>query len=1101
MCTCASKSKWVLKDPQFSTDSTYPGSPDQEAQPHSQTTRMKTIQPYVVAMCLLVNAQIVLNSVSFGSPEEIDLNLDRAKDKLQANSGTYFKNLKRLVTNRDQIYLTISIPLPDLRTLLNLLSNKKLDNLKNTCKLLTRPDGTNLTYEVVFNNGYTVQNELIPDMCKVFDNIQKAYNQTLTRTRLLAAEKLRILWDYIPTMRTDIEAIIPQLTGTLSTDLPKNRKKRFIPLLMGGISLAMAGVQTGLSIYRTHKLRNRLKSLTKSVKYIANNQIKLNSVVLNIAKTISALAITTRSEVAKLHSQLNVTNNRLDLLTKAIRSNMMHITKVDRDQKNLALATSAQVNELLLLNTLNDLSLYSENMLEDLVTSFQSLQMGRLPPQLIDMTQLDLLLQELAHKLSIELPDYEIANTQSSEYYKQESVIWGIVDNTIIVNVPIIITERSSDPFELYEVQSFHVPTDIQEMNEHKNNREPSSYTRIMLDYTYLAVNKKIYLLLTESNLRDCDDIQGILYSKDLVIHVHRDSPSCLSVLYWQDKIDQVNRYCEVHYFHNIIPHPTVYEDSNNLLVINVGSDWRLACDNEVFPGPIKGMTYALIEKKAICACQLIIGKSYYIPRSITGCTPGLYPIKIKYPVNSLVLWNLRQIMENITDDLNYFKTQAEGFEYDVPDLKVTHLLDESKILYERPPVGVPFDKVVAMIRTNEVAYLTADDLILSESHIDKWFDNDSIENSIVFIGGLLGFVSLTTAVLIIVYVCVGKERLSAILASMTVMIHQQRTQALEPLMSSDKSPFPAEEKDPVFFEIKFRAAILIVMIISFLIFNIFKYVNNRYLKFRVYMPKPSNRDRDHKVHFYLEIFNENEKELLYLNSVRSSLLNLRVHSKTRVSVADYSQSCLFGQLSLSWEKGCYEVLSHEFPYPMVTSVSPFKTWKVQRMLRGPIHARTLILEDVFYSMESHAARRKTLVRNKIRTNGSLRSHDTDNEGTSIIPNPEWSMELEDFFPASATRDSNGNPVRDPVAMLGASSLPRSILSQSETTVVNLTPILPPRLSSLQPTTSKRVNFELNLPKYSREPTSPALEDSLSTLTDKFGRLRFTPLPQPESDT
>ena len=327
-------------------------------------------------------------------------------------------------------------------------------------------------------------------------------------------------------------------------------------------------------------------------------------------------------------------------------------------------------------------------MLEDLVTSFQSLQMGRLPPQLIDMTQLDLLLQELAHKLSIELPDYEIANTQSSEYYKQESVIWGIVDNTIIVNVPIIITERSSDPFELYEAQSFHVPTDIQEMNEQKNNREPSSYTRIMLDYTYLAVNKKIYLLLTESNLRDCDDIQGILYCKDLVIHVHRDSPSCLSVLYWQDKIDQVNRYCEVHYFHNIIPHPTVYEDSNNLLVINVGSDWRLACDNEVFPGPIKGMTYALIEKKAICACQLIIGKSYYIPRSITGCTPDQYPVKIKYPMNSLVMWNLRQIMENITDDLNYFKTQAEGFKYDVPDLKVTHLLDESKILYERPPVG-----------------------------------------------------------------------------------------------------------------------------------------------------------------------------------------------------------------------------------------------------------------------------------------------------------------------------------------------------------------------------------------------------------------------------
>ena len=63
-----------------------------------------------MAMCLILYAQQLLAEVSFDTPENIDADLEGAKGKLQANSGTYFKNLKRLVTNRDEIFMMISVP-------------------------------------------------------------------------------------------------------------------------------------------------------------------------------------------------------------------------------------------------------------------------------------------------------------------------------------------------------------------------------------------------------------------------------------------------------------------------------------------------------------------------------------------------------------------------------------------------------------------------------------------------------------------------------------------------------------------------------------------------------------------------------------------------------------------------------------------------------------------------------------------------------------------------------------------------------------------------------------------------------------------------------
>ena len=69
-----------------------------------------------LSMGLLLAAYELHAEVAFQTPENIDQELERAKDKLLPNLGVHFKNLKKLITNRDQVYLTLGIPLPDFRT-------------------------------------------------------------------------------------------------------------------------------------------------------------------------------------------------------------------------------------------------------------------------------------------------------------------------------------------------------------------------------------------------------------------------------------------------------------------------------------------------------------------------------------------------------------------------------------------------------------------------------------------------------------------------------------------------------------------------------------------------------------------------------------------------------------------------------------------------------------------------------------------------------------------------------------------------------------------------------------------------------------------------
>ena len=160
------------------------------------------------------------------------------------------------------------------------------------------------------------------------------------------------------------------------------RKKRFIAI-SSILSLAMIGIKSGISMYKTHQLRNKIKAIKQDVSTLYNNDYRLAKTMMKFQTSLTALAVATKSEVSRLHDSLNATDQRLTELTIAVRHNIQDIEHLNRSLRIQAYSTTAQINQLLILNALNDLTDHSISMLSTLVAAFHTLQLGKLPRELI----------------------------------------------------------------------------------------------------------------------------------------------------------------------------------------------------------------------------------------------------------------------------------------------------------------------------------------------------------------------------------------------------------------------------------------------------------------------------------------------------------------------------------------------------------------------------------------------------------------------------------------------------------------------------------------------------------------------------------------------
>lgn len=158
-----------------------------------------------------------------------------------------------------------------------------------------------------------------------------------------------------------------------------------------------------------------------------------------------------------------------------------------------------------------------------------------------------------------------------------------------------------------------------------------------------------------ENQLQDCFVFNGTKVCNSVLLQAHKSVSSCVTALFWDPSIETINKLCDVQYFHNMEVPAQVFETESLLLLANIKTEWEFQCKDDTIPRKQIGKRFAIILKNNLCNYKIIVGNDHYIQQKLTGCSDNITELQIRYPTNSLVLYNLRQITENIDHGFDYF--------------------------------------------------------------------------------------------------------------------------------------------------------------------------------------------------------------------------------------------------------------------------------------------------------------------------------------------------------------------------------------------------------------------------------------------------------------
>lgn len=872
-------------------------------------------------------------------------------DLLVPNLGVAFKSIRALFPTKDEINFNLHIRLPNLQNLLPLLVDDRYANLSDKCQV----------YQANYTPRQSGPKQLLATVCYCYEAQLTVYTQSMERTRLRAMDKLVTIAEYVPAVTSKLDHLRSLLSKggrrfrnkrhvnpSNVTNQTKHRPKRFLDLIF-------AAANTAMNIYRTVNLENKLATMRRDIENIqATLQVQENF-MLDLSKNLQALASATAKAVSDLQNQIDHTNARVDQALLAIKANFDMIVgqiAAFHDAMNvLQFAYSLQTHINTLFHSLNDLTSLTLDELSRVVDGFHTLHRGRLPHEFVKIDVFQGILNTLNEDLAHRHPGYELLSTNAIDYYELDSIIWIIKDYDLLLNIPIPIKQKVQEALQLYRVESYHIPYDIAKLNDDPNDPTAHQYTKIELDYRYFAVGTHSYVLLHDNILHNCLFFAGYQLCGDVMIRAHKTSPCCLSMIYYQNDMDDLTKHCNIRYYRGIIPPPLIFEDSHYLLLTNVAQEWRFACRHP-FPEPRKGKSYSLIEKHSLCGCEILIGSSLYVARKVQNCGDSELKLSFHYPINSVVVHALESMIGTITTDLNYFKPMIEEPNFPIPPFDVKTTVNQSQVLYANDPeVGVEFHKVIDLIKSSEAVFRSESDMIKqnieSNDHFEKWFTLDKVELAITFCLGLIGLAAAIGLCIVAYKQCGLSQWTTAVLASQTV----PGARSILPMAKAMPPDFtPDQEAEIALSELRYRGYLILATIITYLGYKLLKYLYHRFLIYRVIMPGIAGYQSNQRSHFYLEVASPKGVVLLYLITVSASMINIAFHEKLQVTIASLERNWFSTILKVQWKHGVYRLFNDvKCSFPTHIPVPLLKRRDIIQMYKDKCHVRLLIHEGVFY--------------------------------------------------------------------------------------------------------------------------------------------------------
>ena len=765
----------------------------------------------------------------------------------------------------------------------------------------------------------------------------KAYRPAMEicyRLKATVQDLVKLVEEHERAIDTRIDSINSIIRNNVNTERIGNvRHKR-------GIA-AIFSVVTGIASFFSNYAQNRqLKGMQRTVDYLVNNDFKVKNRLNEISSDLALIANGTAKEFSKVRQDINSVARQLEQVAHNVTN---HLDVIYGWLKRLQ-------DNVQILNQLSETVIYAHNVsisiaeisrkltmhfeeerdyLRQYETGLIDLLNGKLPATLVNPETLVHIISELKEQTLRTEPNYVVMFDRLNQYFRKTDIQYSVVENHIILSMPVYLVKANQKPLTLYQIESCYVPY-TNDINNHPNKE---SYTKVNFDHTYIAVEGENFIELNPAQLQNCQRIDLLYLCEDPLVQLSQRALTCSSAIFFNHKPDIVNKHCDFRYIHQVEPPPCVLESDNQILLSNIGEHWSFRCDSENVPKRMTGSNYAVINRKSLCKCALT-GDKFYIPERLSYCDDKSYEVKIRYPINAIsaTVFHHRILDRKVLQNLSqlYPTPRVLGlplieFEKPETDLSIAVSRDYSK--------EIDMHHLAKLLDNKEPLHWDAQEKAQHSMRINNWFKTvDTIAIGVTFILSILGLIALVIST----YNCMKSHRIASLFG--ILMSKLQTAESLNPEEC---------ENNQITYTIIDKLVQLLIFVLLWLIYRLIKRILFNWSMIKITHPSIIRSDDRPYSHFTMEIFSPIfGVSRLYLASAKVTIADISWISEPRIKSMKIAieRSRIVNNLKIEW--GREDLITCKgipFQLPLVASVPYFKVNRVSKILAEEHNLRILV--------------------------------------------------------------------------------------------------------------------------------------------------------------
>lgn len=653
-----------------------------------------------------------------------------------------------------------------------------------------------------------------------------------------------------------------------SPQIDEDRSKRF----------SIFSIVTGIvGFVNNYILWRQVKVLESSLDTLTSKHFQLEHKVEILHDDVSLLAQVTADQYIQLRGEIDNTNHRLD--TMATNFHRIWELQAENTLGWINFATHLGTQAMSIMSDSNDNYRTMFSYLDSYESGLVDLLEGKIPRQLIPPMDLKNILNMASKEIFKHLPDYSLLHSKLSDYYVRTDLIYKIVDNHLVVVLPIMIKKRNQEPMNLFQIETTPVPFIVS--NNKSRKAEGKSYTQVDISKPYLAVLDKNFLELSQIQLDHCETRNKIWTCEQILMQTHQSKLSCASAIYWGLEHDLILNHCDFNYFHNMEPPNSLLHSDGWILMSGLSIPWAFKCHSKATPVRHEGSTYAVTELSSLCDCD-IIGEDFYIPAKI--CQEHIKDLHLRYPINAAVA----SLLIHDKYNLNYSDLHDKPFNLDISYLHLPIEPNHDVLVDPIRNDKIDLKRVASIINSHKQVYYDREEKQILNSKFESWWSSvDKLALGITFILSLIGAI----AAIITLINCFKTHKITAFMGTLLSQIRPSDSATAELTTITLYNVFIA-------LVLQVFCALLLITLMK-LLYRIYK--NSSLVK--ILLPTNVNLRSKHQSHMLLEIGDSDYVVHIYICSIACAPLDIKING--RLSTISYHSNwrSLHGLITMPWEE------------------------------------------------------------------------------------------------------------------------------------------------------------------------------------------------------